>query len=324
MCFHQFGQGNDNIVGQVTDTIHNITVDPILQQELDNINAVVLEQEDAEIQQTLSKTDAQNAASTKKSISIVADTVKKPETHVRHGIIMMAPHGKQQPVSPHSVGSTATSWVILGLVAVFLLVSLRYARNFKFLSALGADLLSRQPKKKMFDDTVRERSFLVFLNILCIVSIGVLLYTHIEIQNPALRDNSDWYSALAATSALVGAYYLLQWLAYYVIGKTFASDKDAASWMRGFSAGQGILGLVLFPIALISVFYARDLYLPVILGACAYVLMRVIFICKGFRIFSRNSISYLTFFYYLCTLEIAPVVLILALSTHVCTAVAGV
>lgn len=307
------------------DSIHSITVDPALQAELDNLREAVSENEDAELHQTLSGSGNTVAGPRMRETSEHTDSASTlPAAKMGHGVMLMPHREPQQPVSPHSVGSTATSWVILGLIAVFLLVSLRYARNFKFLSAIGADLLSRRPKKRMFDDTVRERSFLVFLNLLCIVSVGVLLYTWVELGNPSLRNAAGWYGALAANAGMVGLYYLAQWLLYLVIGRTFASKGDAASWLRGFSAGQGILGLILFPIALISVFYARDFYLPVIIGGVAYVLMRIVFICKGFRIFSGVSISYLTFFYYLCTLEIAPVVLLLSLSPQVCSAVAGV
>ena len=42
-------------------------------------------------------------------------------------------------------------------------------------------------------------------------------------------------------------------------------------------------------------------------GIVLYIIARVIFICKGFIVFYDNFYSLLYFILYLCTLEIAPI-----------------
>lgn len=301
------------------DSLQNITIDPAIARELDQFNASVLAEEE-ETRTTVAP--AKTKVASPKVVEAKADTVVH-EPPQRMAIVMTAHKDPQMPVSPRSMGSTTTSWVILGLFAVFLLVSMRYARNFKFLSSIGRELLSRQQRRRMFDDTVRETSFLIFLNLLCVVSVGVLLFGAIEVVHPFLRSSARWYTALGVTTGCVGAYYLWQWIAYFVLGRTFGTVADAASWMRGFSSGQGFLGLALFPMALVSIFYARNLYLVVIIAGAAYLVMRIVFIVKGVRIFLPRSSSWMPFFYYLCGVEIAPVVLLFHISTQLCMDVAA-
>ena len=302
----------------------------------DSLQHIVSEASQAPVEETQEKSDVevkdeaqssgsesnsesgQSEGSTEKSGSEEASQ----NPHPLKGIILMAHKEPQMPVSPRSTGSTASSWVILALIAVFLLVSMRYARNFKFLSGIGRELLARKQGRRMFDDTVREKSFLVFLNLLCIVSVGALLFGAIEMAYPEVRTCVRWYSALGYVTLAVGLYYIWQWIVYFIIGQTFATTQDAASWMRGFSSGQGFLGIGLFLPALISLFYSGSLTFLVVISAIAYVIMRIVFIVKGIRIFLPRSNSWVPFFYYLCGVEIAPVVLLIHVSTQWCLSVA--
>ena len=45
-------------------------------------------------------------------------------------------------------------------------------------------------------------------------------------------------------------------------------------------------------------------------GSVLYLVVRLIFICKGFRLFYDNLLSSVYFILYLCTLEIAPLILL--------------
>ena len=264
----------------------------------------------------------EKAAPVHKAETAEADTIpEKPEP--RFAIVMTAHKEPEVPVSPRSVGSTTSSWVILGLIAVFMLVSMRYARNFKFLSGIGRELLAHQPTRRMFDDTVRETSFLIFLNILCIVSVGVLLFGGIELSHPFLRNSANWYSALGLVTLLVGGYYVWQWAIYYVVGNTFGNSESVFAWLRGFTSGNSFMGIALFPLALISIFSSAGLGFVVVLAAIIYIVIRMVFIVKGIRIFLPQSDSWLPFFYYLCAVEIAPVVLLIHLSTNICMSVAA-
>lgn len=306
------------------DSLQNISIDPAALQIEAELRASMTAHEDEIL------SDIVNGKTGHTFSSAPADGLKAREDSIvarprpKTALIITAHKEPEMPVSPRSVGNAATSWVILGLIAVFMLVSLRYARNFKFLSGIGRELLSKQPRRRMFDDTVRETSFLIFLNILCMVSVGVLLFGGIETFFPVLRNSDRWYSALGLVIAAVSIYYIWQWGAYFVLGRTFGTREDASSWMRGFSSGQGFLGLALFLPALISIFYSGSLNVLIVLSAIAYVLVRILFIVKGIRIFLPRSRSWMLFFYYLCAVEIAPVALLIRLSTRLCLSVISV
>ena len=45
------------------------------------------------------------------------------------------------------------------------------------------------------------------------------------------------------------------------------------------------------------------------IGVIIYISCRIVFICKGFRIFFNNLVSLLYFILYLCSVEIVPVIL---------------
>lgn len=53
-----------------------------------------------------------------------------------------------------------------------------------------------------------------------------------------------------------------------------------------------------------------------VIGGVMYLMVRVMFIYKGFRIFYINSFSLVYFILYLCTLEIAPVLMFVKLARY--------
>lgn len=216
-----------------------------------------------------------------------------PRVHERHG------------------GGDGTSWLISGLVALFLLVALRYRRNFRFAGALIQDLTSGPRRRNMFDDTVRETTFVILMNLLCLASEAVLLCGALSLAgHTRMPQAGQLMEGLGVAVGITVVYYLVQWIAYLLIGYVFTTRDGTRSWLRGFSSGRSLLGIVLFPLAMVSVFYPSGLPVLLILAGIAYFIIRVMFVFKGIRIFSRQSGAYILFLYYLCSVEIVPLVLI--------------
>ncbi|MFG6389490.1 DUF4271 domain-containing protein, partial [Muribaculum sp.] len=84
----------------------------------------------------------------------------------------------------------------------------------------------------------------------------------------------------------------------------------AAQWLKGFNATQALLGFLLLVPALAVLFYPAAALSLISISALLYILARIVFICKGFRIFYHNFPSLLYFILYLCTVEIIPVLLV--------------
>jgi hypothetical protein len=79
-------------------------------------------------------------------------------------------------------------------------------------------------------------------------------------------------------------------------------------WIDGFKSTQAFLGLTLLPVLFLLMLYPT--YGKLLLGVAAglYLLARLIFIYKGFRIFYSNLSSIIYFILYLCAVEIVPLV----------------
>ena len=107
-----------------------------------------------------------------------------------------------------------------------------------------------------------------------------------------------------------GVYYLWQLCAYRIVGYVFTDKLSARQWIKGFNASQALLGLLLIIPALIVLFNPGGAAAVASIGIACYLMARLIFIFKGFRLFYDNFGSLLYFILYLCTLEIVPVVLI--------------
>lgn len=223
----------------------------------------------------------------------------------------------QAKSSPAAVGSydNTSSWLILGFILLFLLIAFRIRRNFKYLKGMMQETIDSRQRRNMFTDTARENSFSLLLNLLSIACMGLLLSIGMDYyRTGAPHQPGEFSSGLWVCMAISGGYYFLQLFAYLLIGHIFVTPHATAIWVQGFRAGTGLSGLLLFPIALLCLFYPAYTYWLLAAALFIYFLTRILFIFKGIRIFSTFHTYYMLFLYYLCSVEIVPVVLILKLA----------
>ncbi|MDE5687285.1 MAG: DUF4271 domain-containing protein [Paramuribaculum sp.] len=199
------------------------------------------------------------------------------------------------------------SGVAAMVIGVFLLLALNLRHYTTFLKGFAQDLWAVRSRDNLFEDhTVSETKVILSLIMLVCLSEGILLNT--VALNLPWGDISPFVSIGILTFA-AGVYYLWQFLVYNIIGYVFTSRDGTHQWVRGFNASQVLLGLVLWVPALVVLFNPSVSASMAILGAVLYILARIIFICKGFRIFYNNLFSLLYFILYLCALEIIPLIL---------------
>lgn len=209
--------------------------------------------------------------------------------------------------SSHVSPAAANSWTLLVLFLLFAAVCYKIKNNDKYFSYLFRDLTNVRERGNAFDDTVRETTFVTLLNILCAVSAAIIIYSSLAASMPTITAAPflSFLLCLAATSA----YCLILPPVYWFVGDIFSDRNHAKIWTNGFLASQGVLGVALFPLALVSLFYpgARHILLPV--SIIILIIVKLLFITKGFRIFFTKYSSWVTFLYYLCSLEIVPLIL---------------
>ena len=212
----------------------------------------------------------------------------------------------ERPVSPlHDTGTIAL------ILIVFLLIALNYKKGHKYFLHLGNYLFSTRRRQSMFDNhTVSETNLMAALIANTCVMGGIIMFLAVGHYDQSLF-NSEYLSRyIWSLSAYALLFYLCQMVLYRIMGYTFLSDKASTKLLLdGFNSSQAMLGLFLCPVAFTMLLSPATLVPMLYIAAILYILARIVFICKGFRIFFNNLASLLYFILYLCSVEIVPVIL---------------
>ena len=150
---------------------------------------------------------------------------------------------------------------------------------------------------------------------------GMLLFYGLSWYNPqltlALQGSVFLHVFVLVMSA--GLFMTLQLLLYRLIGFTFSDDNLTELWVGGFLSSQATLGLLLFPVVVITLVFPSTIKLMITIAIILFILARIVFIWKGFRIFFNNLSSSIYFILYLCAVEIVPPLLAIAGTVYVCS-----
>ncbi|MDE6452718.1 MAG: DUF4271 domain-containing protein, partial [Muribaculaceae bacterium] len=226
-----------------------------------------------------------------------------------------------EAAEPRTVHPASHSAVLGVLAMLFVACMLAFSHFGRALVASVQDLWSVRRRQNAFDESSPGRRRVQFLLALQFTAYcGVLLYA-------AVRPGPGTDAARALTDTLrltllAAGYYLFQLAAYATVGYAFASDSaKSRQWIDGFNASQGIAGMLLALPTLGIIFYPDAASGMLIAAATVYLTARLIFIGKGFRIFYTGPTSLVYFILYLCTLEIIPVLAVVALAHNLVTAV---
>jgi len=207
------------------------------------------------------------------------------------------------------------------LLAGLLAVTLSYHTGYKYIENFFHYMFSIKRRENLFEDhTLNETKILAALIAnTCIVE-GFIIYFAVQFLRPALAPSlqSNVFLHILSFCGLALGFYLAQWLIYKVIGYTFSDKVGSKLWLDGFKASQSFLGLLLLPVLVLLMIYPTSGKLLLSISALLYLIARLIFIYKGFRIFYGNLSSILYFILYLCTVEIVPLVIMTGVTFWVC------
>lgn len=211
--------------------------------------------------------------------------------------------------APRQGSDTSASWLMVGVLAAICLVCARYKNNVRYFHTLIRDLTNVRERLNLFDDTASESSFIFLLNLLCAIISGLMLYTGLTTlggvrPEAALVTDRVWTCMLCT-----GVYSLAMPVIYWGVGHIFSDSLHTRLWVRGFLASQGLLALSLLLPAMAALFYPAAGTTLTIVAICILAILKLIFISKTLRIFFAQFSSWVLFLYYLCTLEILPLVL---------------
>lgn len=235
------------------------------------------------------------------------------------GVVLDAP--RPQPPMPEP--DTSMSWVLTTLLLCFVLVAVRFKNNSRYIVSLWKDMTEVRERRNIFDDTVRETAFLVVLNILWFATAAVLLAMTVfryggEVAGMLPASLPIWHErglpdltfVSGAPSAAV--YLLFMYATYWMTGNIFSDSSSTHKLLRGYAATNGIISVCWFPAVLLGLCYPTMLSGVLIYAGIVFICGKLLFLYKVFRIFFTLGSSWVVFLYYICSLEIVPLILTIA------------
>ena len=221
--------------------------------------------------------------------------------------------------------STGMSWIFLALAVLFTVIGLKFKGSTRYITALVSDLTDTRVRHNVFDETVRETSLMALLNVMWVACAGIMLWVGASSSLSAAGPDSSLglnigpVPGIAVCMAVAAAYLLLMLGAYTVVGNVFSDRRHTTMWIKGAAASTGLQAFLLFPIAVVAL-SCPQWSIPLALAALTvFSLGKIIFFYQGFRIFFTQIASWLLFLYYLCSLEIIPVVLTYVATLQICS-----
>ena len=210
--------------------------------------------------------------------------------------------------TPRPINAGDNSGVLAIITGMFVLMMLGFRQSKRLFKVLFKDLLGLRSPNVFDEHTSNENGMLTLMAMQWSVYTGVLLYILFTVMYHLSPTHA--FSDIAQLIALTGGYYIFQLVAYSLVGYTFTTDEGRTYFVKGFTASQSLLGFLLIIPALVALFYREAAEAMLIMAGSLYLLARLIFIIKGFRIFYHKIWSLLYFILYLCTLEIVPLIIL--------------
>ncbi len=234
--------------------------------------------------------------------------------------VMEIPQGTA-PTSPLTSPLHDTGTMTMVLAAVFIVVA-SYRTGYKYFEQFLHNMFSVRRRENVFEDrNINETWTLTALTLSTCVMEGVMAFHAIDYLVPSLGTSlhGSVFAHVAMFTGLALVFFLMQLLVYTVVGHTFADGIATKLWTDGFKAAHSLLGIALVPIVGVLLVLPSSCKIMLILAAILYILCRIPFICKGFRIFYHGIQSLVYFILYLCAVEIVPLVMISAGTVYLCT-----
>ncbi len=233
--------------------------------------------------------------------SVAADTV--------HATVAMdLPCGSEAGLPPQALREfpAGGSWLVALIMGMLAMTAFSGAGIVRALRAYRNALVSVRRRNNVFDGSGRVPLPVALLLVAVFVVFGgVTLYLGAGVPE------SPSFAGAVAVMGLLAGYHVFQLVAYSLVGYSFSTPDGRRQWLEGFSAVQAFAGVMLIVPALLLLCMPQWRYVVVLMAVAVYIVARIVFICKGFRIFYHNIGSLLYFILYLCTLEIIPALVLL-------------
>ncbi len=257
----------------------------------------------------------------------LADSVAAPiPGEVKMGILIEDPaaaYVRDNTVVAKPNGWDLMSWIYLAIALLFCAIGLKFKGNTRYIKSLISDLTDTRMRHNAFDETVKETMLLVMLNLMWVICAGIILWVSLTnsplswtVDSARMLENKP-IGILLCIAATTG-YNAVMMLAYWMVGSVFSDRDHTRLWVKGAAASLGLQALALFPLAMLMMSFPDWNSVVLIISIVIFIFGKIVFLIQGFRIFFAQVSSWLLFLYYLCSLEIVPIILIYVMANLMC------
>ena len=238
------------------------------------------------------------------------DTVSAPlKSEVITGMLYQYP---EEDLPPTVIEETdpGISYILGGLFLLFLVIALRFRNNIKYAVAMFQNLIETRTRQNVFNDTVRETSLIVLLNVMWCACAGIIGYCFYQYYFIGDLERIAYPSVgMLLGMALALVYSIFMCVAYSSVGWIFSDREHAELWVKGYSSSQALMAPAFFIIALVGICRPATGAGVTLSALMVFFLAKLVFVWKGYRIFFNQFSSWVLFLCYLCSLEIVPLIL---------------
>lgn len=246
--------------------------------------------------------------------SVVADSLQGEGSY---GLVMSRVETPRRGGGERTDATEVSSWMFLGLAVLFCISCFKFRKNTKFFRYLFHEAIIFRERENMLDGTVRERTFMGLMEMLCVTGEGIVLWRLLMLTGSLSSSATGiWGCAVCIVAASVYSIFMAG--AYYFTGRVFFTGITEMSLLRGFRAGMALTGVTIFLPAVLLLFSGVEDTWLVWTGVGVFGLWKILFLYRSLRIFIQQNSVWLVFLCYLCSVEIIPVIMMYSIAEKMC------
>lgn len=215
------------------------------------------------------------------------------------------PSGLAGTPVPYRLSSDYGLTVLLFLC--FFFMAYIFSNGKKFLLQQLKDFFHVRERGNLFSDAiVVDMRYYVMVSFWVSVFLGICFFDCFYGQRMELLRERSPFWVLSANIAVCFAYYLLKWIVYSFGGWIFLDKNKTSVWLESCSVILFYFGLVLFPLALLAVYFDLSSQLLFLSGLALVIFTKILVFYKWTKLFFNHLCGLFCLIVYFCALEIMP------------------
>ncbi len=199
-------------------------------------------------------------------------------------------------------------WVtgILLICFFFLMVVISSGKRF-FLLQFKHFFFATHDREQAFEmETGREKRYMVFLVFQTSLVLGLLFFDYTQGLPDFYPGRLSPHFLLGIEAAVCLLYFGVKRVLYGFMNWIFFDRFQRVKWMKTFLLLTGLEGTLLFPLALVMVYFDMPVHNVGLCFLSILLLVKILMLYKAFSIFFRKNHGLLHLIMYFCALELVP------------------